>query len=296
MHGPPNNIPIMSANISRFHRTQVRATRLLAPAATGTTRLFLEHRDAAPNRSADCDRSRATPRQGPRIHQPVIRELNQRERVQLFPELLQRNSSSKRCRPESGLQIRKWRRRWNRPRNPQPQITRSITIERDPVAAQQPLGIACLPQAEEFEIKIPYLLNPAHPVVSMRLPPHGFLQPGSGRFLTGVRRRLPNLSRHLQQPAAEPGDEFVHGLQMSRRRRLRPSAELIGAKGPQCRRVTRHVDGLRSQPGQHHRGGCAGSFRPLAQCRFHLGCGLALGFDLRRHRRRPCARRLQTQS
>src|SRR5689334_21881892 len=115
--------------------------------------------------------------QSPRIYQSVIGKLDERERVELLSQPLQRDAATK-CRGrEACCHVSKGGRRRNRPGNAQSQVACTVTIKADAIAAQQPFSIAGLPLSKKFKVEVPDFLNGAYPLLGLRLVPRQVLKP-----------------------------------------------------------------------------------------------------------------------
>ena len=105
----------------------------------------------------------------PGVDQPVVGQLDQRERV----ELAARGGAAgcraaERRRREAGAHVGERRRRRDRLRaDAQVHEHVLVAVERDPVAGEQPLAERALPLPEQLEVEVPDPLGRAHLTMSL---------------------------------------------------------------------------------------------------------------------------------
>src|SRR5262249_36284727 len=112
--------------------------------------------------------------------------------IGFFPETPQWNAAPKRCRRKAGPHVAERRRRRDRARRAETGIGDLVAVERDAIAAQQPVRVLALALSEELEIKVPNPLGRHHQTV---------------RPLLAVERRLKAWRRRLFESA---DDRAVH--------------------------------------------------------------------------------------
>ena len=151
---------------------------------------------------------------------------------------------------------------------PSPFQYRLIAIERDPVAAQQPVRILRLPLAEQLEIEIPDALNALHPVLRLVLSAHHFGELRGGEF--GIRRddRLRRALAQVEQAAAQRCHQRIDRLDVPVGGSRGSGAELGATERAQGGGMACNVDRLCPQPGTQHRLG-----RPATQPARAAACG-----------------------
>src|SRR5690242_543409 len=94
-------------------------------------------------------------RERPGVHESVVRQLDQRERVELLPEPLQRNASSPGCRRETRAHVAERRRSGNGLRQTKPGERHLIAIHGDSITTEQPRAILSLSLSEQLEVEVP---------------------------------------------------------------------------------------------------------------------------------------------
>ena len=148
-------------------------------------------------------------------------------------------SERRRCRDRSG--------------RADPRKAGLVAVERDAVAAEQPVRHSRLPLAEQLEVEVPDLLDALHPFMRVILA-HDHV--GQVRRCSGRRcraRRRGDAIVQVEQSLPQRRHQGVDGLDVPLRRRCRRRAELLALERTQRRGVTRDVDRLRAQPRRQHR-------------------------------------------
>ena len=189
----------------------------------------------------------------PRIDHPVIWKLDQRERIQLAAESPERNAAPERSRREAGAHVREGWRCGDRPRDAQPGEGHLVTIQRDAIATDQPIGKLALPLAEQFEIKVPDSLDGLDPVMADLFASNQLLKVCSIRILGRDLAGAGNPVSQLHQLRPQGRQQLIHRLQVTLTGRRRPGSEFASAKGAERGGMARDVDRLRSHPGKRDR-------------------------------------------
>src|SRR5439155_14576679 len=167
----------------------------------------------------------------PRIDHPVIWKLDQRERIQLAAESPERNAAPERSRREAGAHVREGWRCGDRPRDAQPGEGHLVTIQRDAIATDQPIGKLALPLAEQFEIKVPDSLDGLDPVMADLFASNQLLKVCSIRILGRDLAGAGNPVSQLHQLRPQGRQQLIHRLQVTLTGRRRPGSEFASAKG-----------------------------------------------------------------
>ena len=195
----------MSPKISRFQRAQTAATGSGSPPARSRRRID----DGTACSScqlvlqvvADLVQDRA---HRPRVDQPVVGQLHERERVELAAEPAQRDAAAERRGREAGPHVGERRRRRDAARVAEVHEHVLVAVERDPVAGDQPLAERALPLAEQLEVEVPDPLGGADPVVGLALQLSSRSESAGPRGPRGrVRPRRSSARRRCRQRPAQ---------------------------------------------------------------------------------------------